>query len=119
MDPSSGNIESLDMNKSPFVLGLSPIFPIVIESDDDDVVLPTGRKIVLPIPFPNLSIVSSPTSLLLNEENHSVFKYMLSYEDEFGDAKNFSNFPTSKIIVISSDDDENINGSEISNIEDA
>lgn len=64
------------MNESSSLSSSSPPFSIVIESDDEDVVLPMGRRIVPPTPFPNLSNLSSPNSPLLNEKNHSVFDYM-------------------------------------------
>lgn len=44
---------------------------------------------------------------------------MLSYEDESGDEECFLNFSPPDVIVISSEDDEDVNGSEITNVEGA
>lgn len=105
MSSSTGSNEPLNMNEPLPVLGSSPLFPIYISSDEEEVNPRIGRGAISPVPFPNLEVVwnegaQSPNGVL-NEE----FELDAGYEGDSDDEDDWMAYdPPNAVIIISFDE---------------
>lgn len=115
MGSSMGSNEPINLNEPLPILDSSPLFPIIILSDDEEVNHRNGRRAIFAVPFPNLEEVSSEASQSLKSVFDEVFEFMVLCKDESNDDEWLVNVPPPEMIVISSNDSDEDSREECSN----
>lgn len=114
MAPSTGSNESFKHEEPLPTPGSSPLCPIVIASDDDEVSYERGTRVISVVPFSNLDDVASEASQSPKTVLNWVVPLMVPVEVESDDDAWLAHVPSPEIIVISSDDSEQ-DGSSVDN----